>query len=84
MAQIKSTESGFEDSRLTENDLWDDRWARIKLPAEVRRDTDNRVAKEILKVFDSFLPRKKGLSILEIGGAPGNFLAYFKGIDNLL
>jgi 2-polyprenyl-3-methyl-5-hydroxy-6-metoxy-1,4-benzoquinol methylase len=64
-------------NRLTEKDHWENRWERIKLPAEIRWDTANPLAKEILKVFDTYLPHRAGLSILEIGGAPGNFLAYF-------
>jgi 2-polyprenyl-3-methyl-5-hydroxy-6-metoxy-1,4-benzoquinol methylase len=64
-------------NRLTEKDHWEHRWERIKLPAEIRWDTANPLAKEILKVFDIYLPHSPGLSIIEIGGAPGHFLAYF-------
>ena len=64
-------------SHLTEKDYWEDRWERIRLPAEVGWDTANPLAKEILRVFDTYLPHQPRLTILEIGGAPGGFLAYF-------
>ena len=61
--------------RLTGKDHWEHRWERIKLPAQIRRDTANPLAKEISKVFYTYLPHQAGLTILEIGGAPGQFLA---------
>jgi SAM-dependent methyltransferase len=67
----------LENNCLTKKDHWEDRWKRIRLPAEIRQDTANPLAKEILKVFDTYLPHRAGLTILEIGGAPGHFLAYF-------
>jgi SAM-dependent methyltransferase len=32
---------------------------------------------ELIKIFDTYLPQQTGLTALEIGGAPGQFLAYF-------
>jgi 2-polyprenyl-3-methyl-5-hydroxy-6-metoxy-1,4-benzoquinol methylase len=74
---FKDWKFGLENNRLTKKDHWENRWEKIRLPAEIRRDTANPVAKEILKVFDTYLPHRAGLTILEIGGAPGHFLAYF-------
>ncbi|MFZ7124650.1 MAG: class I SAM-dependent methyltransferase [Desulfobacterales bacterium] len=61
---------------LTEKSHWDDRWEKVKLPSIIAPDTDNAVAKEIIKIFEKYLPKEKR-EILEIGGAPGQFLAYF-------
>lgn len=69
--------SNLKNSRLTRKDYWGDRWKRIKLPSEIRWDTASPLTKEILNVFDTYLPHQSGLTILEIGGAPGGFLAYF-------
>lgn len=63
---------------LTEQKYWDSRWARLKLPAEVKRNTSKFVTGELIRLFDMYLPKKDGLRILEIGGAPGRWLAYFK------
>jgi len=65
------------DGRLTEKAHWEDRWERIRVPKEIRRDTKHAVNKELIKIFDIYLPQQTGLTILEIGGAPGQFLAYF-------
>ena len=61
----------MKNGRLTEKDHWENRWERIRLPTEIRRDTEHPVSKEILKVFHTYLPHRAGLTILEIGGAPG-------------
>ena len=65
------------DDRLTEQAYWENRWDRIKAWKEIRRDTKHQVNKELLKIFDTYLPHQERLTILEIGGAPGQFLAYF-------
>jgi len=64
------------DGRLTEKAHWEDRWERIRAPKEIRRDTKHAVNSELIKIFDTYLPQQTGLKILEIGGAPGQFLAY--------
>ncbi|MFO8084059.1 MAG: glycosyltransferase [Desulfobacterales bacterium] len=64
---------------LTEKQHWENRWDRVKLPAIIEPDTPNMVAGEILKVFDQYLPVSKpdvAFNVLEIGGAPGPFLAH--------
>jgi 2-polyprenyl-3-methyl-5-hydroxy-6-metoxy-1,4-benzoquinol methylase len=67
----------LENDRLTDKEYWENRWQRIRTPKEIRRDTKHQVNKELLKIFDTYLPPQKELTILEIGGAPGQFLAYF-------
>lgn len=60
---------------LTTTEYWDDYWAEAPLPAEVTRGRSLYID-EILGVLDRFLPVDGGLSALEIGGAPGQWLAY--------
>jgi SAM-dependent methyltransferase len=63
---------------LLEEKDWDDRWQRLKIPTEVTRNTARLGTKDLLTIFDRILPQTKGMSILEIGAAPGRWLAYFK------
>jgi 2-polyprenyl-3-methyl-5-hydroxy-6-metoxy-1,4-benzoquinol methylase len=65
------------DGCLTEKAHWENRWKRIREPKEIRRDTKHQVNKELLKILDRYLPQTKELAVLEIGGAPGQFLVYF-------
>lgn len=65
--------------RLTGKQHWEDRWDRVKLPAIIDPDTSNVIAREILNVWDRYLPVPRfdaPFSALEVGGAPGPFLAY--------
>jgi 2-polyprenyl-3-methyl-5-hydroxy-6-metoxy-1,4-benzoquinol methylase len=64
-------------ARLTDREYWENRWKRVREPKEIRKDTKHAVNSELVKIFDTYLPHQKGLTILEIGGAPGQFLAYF-------
>jgi 2-polyprenyl-3-methyl-5-hydroxy-6-metoxy-1,4-benzoquinol methylase len=61
---------------ITDQLYWDEYWNNLYLPAEVKNDKNNLYLTQILKVFNDYLPKDKGLSILEIGGAPGQYLAY--------
>jgi SAM-dependent methyltransferase len=61
---------------LTEQSQWDDRWDRTRLPAILEPQTANAVNREILRAFETCLP-KGPLVTLEIGGAPGQYLAFF-------
>jgi len=63
-------------NKLTEKQHWDDYWENIELPIEIKMSADNLLLNEELKVFEKYLPQKP-LSVLEIGGAPGQYLAYF-------
>ncbi len=66
----------MSNNHLTQIDYWDNVWKGISLPAEIRRSDNNLLLNKELDVFEKYLP-KKTLSILEIGGAPGQYLAYF-------
>lgn len=61
---------------LVEREEWEEYWNCFKLPAEVKKSDKNLYRNEILKVFDSFLPQDGDLSILEVGGGSGQYLAY--------
>jgi SAM-dependent methyltransferase len=61
---------------LTNPAYWDRYWDRISLPRELRRTPGAHYVNAILDVFDRFLPRDATLSAAEIGGAPGQYLAY--------
>ncbi len=62
--------------RLTNKEKWEQTWSKIRLPAMISPDTRHPVVKEMLRVFSRHLPRRE-MTALEIGGAPGQFLAYF-------
>lgn len=64
------------DERLTDESFWDDYWEGLQLPQEVRRSESSSAVNAILDVFERYLPRGPGLTALEIGGAPGGWLAY--------
>ena len=61
---------------LTDDEYWDAYWDAVELPAEIRRSRDSLYINEILDRFDRWLRNGRGLSALEIGGAPGQYLAY--------
>jgi SAM-dependent methyltransferase len=61
---------------LTDQRYWDEYWATISLPREVKRAPGTLYVNEILGVFDRFLPRDDRLTAIEVGGAPGQYLAY--------
>jgi 2-polyprenyl-3-methyl-5-hydroxy-6-metoxy-1,4-benzoquinol methylase len=63
-------------SSLTQNEQWDDYWRSLLLPCEAKPDSNEIVSNEILHVFDRIIPQNSTWAILEIGGAPGRFLAY--------
>lgn len=62
--------------RLTSPADWDRYWGGISLPREIRREPRALYLNAILDVFDRHLPRGEDLRALEIGGAPGQYLAY--------
>jgi SAM-dependent methyltransferase len=65
-----------DSARLTEEAYWDSYWSSMSLPREVTRRPGRFYVNAILDVFDRFVPRSPGQTILEVGGAPGQFLAY--------
>jgi SAM-dependent methyltransferase len=66
----------MNDYTLTEKIYWDNYWEKFSLPIEVKKSARKLYLNEILNIFDKYLPKNKNLSILEIGGSPGQFLAY--------
>jgi len=61
---------------LTEAEYWDAYWANLKLPSAHTRRPGQLYINEILDIFARFLPHDPSLRVLEIGGAPGAYLAY--------
>jgi SAM-dependent methyltransferase len=65
-----------EDGRLTNAAFWDKCWSEYSLPAEVRKGW--RLLYDVLTdAIDKHLPAGPEVHTLEIGGAPGGWLAYF-------
>ncbi len=62
--------------RIVEKEHWDKYWEKIDLPLEIKKNT-SLLLDEILDVFDNYLP-KGNLKVLEIGGAPGQYLIYLQ------
>ncbi len=65
----------MDNTRLTEKDYWDERWSKTRLPAIVEPTTNHPVAREILRLLQDHLPKERQ-SVVEIGGAPGQYCAY--------
>jgi SAM-dependent methyltransferase len=63
-------------SALTGADYWDRYWSRLTLPREYRHTPRALYLNAILDVIDRRLPEDAGLDAAEIGGAPGQYLAY--------
>lgn len=63
---------------LTGAEYWDRYWSGVSLPREYRHSTRAHYLNAILDVFDRWLPTDAGLSAAEIGGAPGQYLAYLQ------
>lgn len=61
--------------RLTTQESWDQYWSDVGLPLEVKRG-QNRADDAILDVMERYTDFA-GKSVVEIGGAPGQYLAYF-------
>jgi SAM-dependent methyltransferase len=64
----------MKESKLTGQTFWEDYWEG-KPGTGVQKKT-TLLIREILKTFDKYLPAKEGLSILEVGGAYGEYLLY--------
>ena len=62
-------------AHLTDEAFWDDYWGSMQLPLEV--DPSRSVlASEIATFFERFLPPEPRRSVLEVGGAPGQYAAF--------
>jgi 2-polyprenyl-3-methyl-5-hydroxy-6-metoxy-1,4-benzoquinol methylase len=65
-----------ESSALTDEAFWDAYWQHLRLPTAVDETRAAPYQREILRVFKRFVPLGQGLRALEIGGAPGGYLAW--------
>ena len=65
-----------QDGELTDESYWDDYWENVRLPTEITRRPGAVYLNSILDVFDKYLPKDSGLSAAELGGSPGQYLAY--------
>jgi len=65
-------------SILTDPEYWDINWENLQLPAVFKKMKEMPQHNELLKAFDKYLPMGDGISALEVGGAPGQYLAYMK------
>jgi hypothetical protein len=64
-----------EPPQMLGSETWDDYWRELRLPVEVEKGGSLYVD-AITDVFDRFLAQEDRLSVLEIGGAPGQYAAY--------
>lgn len=71
------TANHVEPTRFTDQAFWDEYWDGTPLPQEFTEATTSRYIRAFLEPFDRFFPHDPSLSALEIGGAPGRYLAYF-------
>ncbi len=68
--------ANVQEERLTSRSHWDEYWEDLELPAEISRKDGPPLLQAEMDIFERYLPRGP-LSVLEIGGAPGQYLAYF-------
>ena len=61
---------------LTGARYWDRYWSAVTLPREYRHTERAHYLNAILDVLGRWLPKRAGLSAAEVGGAPGQYLAY--------
>lgn len=63
-----------KEDKLTSQKFWDDYWS-----SRLEKKSNKRIgiiAQELHHIFDTYLPADPSLHILEIGGAPGEYLLY--------
>lgn len=60
---------------LTSPAYWDKYWQDRALPTEIRKG-QSLYLDELIEVFETYLPRNESRTALEIGGAPGGYLAF--------
>lgn len=61
---------------LTDEVFWDAYWQKLQLPVAADDTKARPYEREILKVLKRFAPKHPGARIVELGGAPGRYLAY--------
>ncbi len=64
----------MKENKLTGQTFWEDYWEGK--PGQKSKKKTSLAVRELLKTFDRFLPATKGLTILEVGGAYGEYLLY--------
>ncbi len=62
--------------KLTDKEFWDQYWLTKSLPLESKKSKDDPFLYEILDCLERNLPTDESLSVLEIGGSPGQYLAF--------
>lgn len=67
----------MKENKLTEQEFWEQYWDNRTSGIEVKKEKKNLFVNEILNVFDKYLPVNQNYTVLEIGGAPGQYLIYF-------
>jgi 2-polyprenyl-3-methyl-5-hydroxy-6-metoxy-1,4-benzoquinol methylase len=63
--------------KLTERAYWDAHWRSLSLPVAHTLENSSGEARAILEAIEEATCGRPPRSVLEIGGAPGGFLAYF-------
>lgn len=71
----------MNDRKLTEKTFWENYWksnyGKINNEVvEIKRSRENLNINSILDIFDKYLPVNENFHVLEIGGAPGQYLIY--------
>ncbi len=64
----------MKENKLTGQNFWEEYWEGK--PGHQGGKKTSLLIREILKAFDHYLPAEKGLTILEVGGALGEYLLY--------
>ena len=62
---------------LTEQQYWDQHWEKLKLPVANTLAASSGLTRAIVEEFERATASRPPKTVLEIGGAPGGFLAYF-------
>ncbi len=66
----------MDNRKLTEKTFWEDYWKTSNNVIEIKHTKGNLTQNSILDIFDRCLPINKNFNVLEIGGAPGQYLIY--------
>lgn len=73
-----------ESTPLTDEVYWDRHWAGIQLPVERTIANSTPYIRTILQLLERFAPTADRFRVLEIGAAPGGYLAYFARMSGCL
>lgn len=64
---------------LTDAAYWDQHWATVTLPVAHTWENSTGLTRGILGVIEAVTKDRRPRQVLEVGGAPGGYLAYFAG-----